>query len=188
MDIVEGAGVFIYPLGLCSVLAVYMIIERLIALRMPCVIPVGMRDKLTSGSMESVEGGDDSVAGRIVEFFRENDPDAKALKAYAHYEVTRLGRGLFILDVIVGAAPLIGLLGTVVGLIQVFSNISPETGMPEPSAFVHGISLALTTTVLGLVIAIPALAGNSYLGRRIEMLAAQLEVLMERLLDLKKNS
>ena len=187
MNIIEGAGIFIYPLGLCSFVAVYMIIERLIALRTMRVIPVGLKNRLLVGKLEQLELNDSSVAGRIMLFFKENQPDADALKAYARYEVTRLSRGLFILEVIVAAAPLLGLLGTVVGLTQVFSHISFDTGMPDPSVFVQGIALALTTTVLGLIIAIPALVGNSYIGRRIEMLAAQLEVLLERLLDINNS-
>ena len=96
-------------------------------------------------------------------------------------------RGLFLLDIVVTAAPLIGLLGTVTGLIQVFANVSPDTGMPDPDIFVRGIALALTTTMLGLSIAIPALVGNSYLNRRIDFLEAQINVGVERLTDLIKQ-
>lgn len=184
MNIIEGAGIFIYPLGLCSLVAVYMIMERLFALRTRSIIPVLIKDRLIVGKLDQVEANDASVAGRIMLFFKENNPDAEALKAYARYEVASLSRGLFLLDVIIAAAPLIGLLGTVVGLIEVFSHISIETGLPDPGPFVQGVALALTTTVLGLVVAIPALLGNGYIGRRIEMFAAQLEVLLERLLDL----
>ena len=187
MNIIEGAGIFIYPLGLCSLVAVYMIMERLLALRSRSIIPAVLRDRLIVGKLDQVEANDASVAGRIMLFFKDNDPDADALKAYARYEVATLSRGLFLLDVIIAAAPLIGLLGTVVGLIEVFSHISIETGMPDPGPFVQGVALALTTTVLGLVVAIPALLGNSYIGRRIEMFAAQLEVLLERLIDLKNK-
>lgn len=187
MNIIEGAGIFIYPLGLCSLVAVYMIMERLLALRTKSVIPVFLRDRLIVGKLEQVEANDASVAGRIMLFFKENEPDAEALKAYARYEVASLSRGLFLLEVIIAAAPLIGLLGTVVGLIEVFSHISVETGMPDPGPFVRGVALALTTTVLGLVVAIPVLLGNGYIGRRIEMFAAQLEVLLERLLDLNNK-
>ncbi|PWU06198.1 MAG: MotA/TolQ/ExbB proton channel family protein [Verrucomicrobia bacterium] len=187
MNIIEGAGIFIYPLGLCSFVAIYMILDRLIALRTPCIIPNSLKERLTVGKLDQLDFNSQSVAGRIMLFFKENEPDSDALKAYARYEVARLSRGLFLLDVIIAGAPLLGLLGTVVGLTQVFSRISIDTGMPDPSAFVQGIALALTTTVLGLIIAIPALVGNSYIGRRIEIFAAQIEVLLERLLDIKSK-
>ncbi len=88
-------------------------------------------------------------------------------------------RGLFLLEVVIGAAPLLGLLGTVTGLTQVFGGFSAETGLPEPEAFIKGIALALNTTILGLAIAIPALAAHSYLLRRVESLAARISVGVE---------
>ncbi len=187
MNLIEGAGIFIYPLGLCSFVAIYMILDRLIALRTPFIIPKVLKERLIVGKFDHLDCSSNSVAGRILIFFKENNPDADALKAYARYEIAHLSRGLFLLDVIIAGAPLLGLLGTVVGLTQVFSHISIDTGMPDPSSFVQGIALALTTTVIGLIIAIPALIGNSYIGRRIEMFAAQLEVLLERLLDLNSK-
>jgi biopolymer transport protein ExbB len=90
-------------------------------------------------------------------------------------------RGFVFLEIIVGAAPLLGLLGTVTGLVKVFSNISPETGLPDQTAFTQGIALALTTTVLGLTIAIPCLVGSGYLQRRVETYAVQIESLLERI-------
>ncbi|MFP4540195.1 MAG: MotA/TolQ/ExbB proton channel family protein, partial [Opitutales bacterium] len=172
---------------LCSVLASFIVVERLIALRTGRVLPRGMRDALVAGQIpENGEMG--SVAGRIVAFFHDPTSDAEQLKAYARLQLSGMERGLFILDIVVAAAPLLGLLGTVTGLVEVFAQISPETGMPEMGAFREGVALALTTTMLGLAIAIPALAFNSYLGRRIEAYAAQLEVSVERLVNAKKKS
>jgi biopolymer transport protein ExbB len=86
------------------------------------------------------------------------------------------------LDVIYAAAPLIGLTGTVTGLLQVFSQIAPDTGLPDPVDFTKGVALALSATVIGLCIAIPSLVGSGYLQRKIENYAAQLDVLLERIL------
>jgi len=188
MNIIEGAGLFIYPLGLCSVLTLFILIERLIALRTRRVIPIPISKKLAKGQLPQWDDEPASVAGKIIHFYQENEPDPESLKAFSKNEVSRMERGLFILDIIVGAAPLLGLLGTVMGLIQVFSHISAETGMPEPGAFIQGIALALTTTMLGLAIAIPALVGNSYLGRKIEVLSSKLEILLEHLLSLSTDS
>ena len=68
-----------------------------------------------------------------------------------------------------------------------FASQVGEQGLIDKSAFIQGISLALTTTMVGLCIAIPALVGNSYLHRRIEMLAMRLEMGVERLIDLAKR-
>tara|TARA_B100001248_G_scaffold262503_1_gene258961 strand:- start:64594 stop:65115 length:522 start_codon:yes stop_codon:yes gene_type:complete len=168
-SLIEGAGIFIYPLGLCSILALFIMVERALALKPARVLGDA------PGSMRS----------KILSFYQKENPDPESLKAFTRLQVAQLERGLFVLEIIIGAAPLLGLLGTVTGLVQVFAHISPETGMPNPEAFIQGIALALTTTMIGLAIAIPALAGNSYLQRRIELLTAKAEVLIQGLIDQK---
>jgi len=186
-NIFEGAGIFLYPLALCSILAVFIIVERLIALRSNKILPRDLVDKFVTGEVLDMDGDHESVGGRILFFYQMNQPDPEALKAFASLETTRLERGMFILDIVVGASPLLGLLGTVTGLIQVFGGIDPASGMPDPTLFMQGIALALTTTMLGLSIAIPALVGNSYLTRRVDMLTAQINVGVERMIDLAKS-
>lgn len=179
-EILTNAGIFAWPLGLCSLLATVIVIERLFSLRRSRIMPSRYIEAFTQGSLPDV-GDSYSVAGKILTFFHRGDLDAEQLKAFTRLQVTRMERGLFILEIVVSAAPLLGLLGTVTGLVQVFSQISPETGLPDPAAFVEGVSMALTTTILGLSIAIPSLAFNSYLNRRVDTYEAQLEVGVERL-------
>ncbi len=180
-ELIEGAGVFVYPLGLCSVVATFIVIERLYALGSRRVCPPDLVDKLSGG--QPVEPDPGSSLGRVVDFAWRNGADKSATKAVARVEVNRLERGLVLLEMIIGAAPLLGLLGTVTGLIQVFANISAETGMPEPQAFVEGVALALTTTVIGLGIAIPSLIANGYLQRRVETYAVRIESLIDLMYD-----
>lgn len=186
-ELIANAGIFAWPLGLCSLLAAVIVIERLFALRRSRIIPSFYEDAFTQGEIPP-SGDPVSVAGRIVEYYHQRRLDAEQLKAYTRLQVTRMERGLFILEIVVSAAPLIGLLGTVTGLVTVFSQISPETGLPDPAAFVEGVSLALTTTILGLSIAIPSLAFNSYLNRRVDTYEAQLEVGVERLIGAMKKA
>jgi biopolymer transport protein ExbB len=186
MDLLNNAGIFLYPLAVCSFIAVFITIERLLALRNSKVIPRNMVDAFVSGDIEKVESSMQSVTGRIVTFYRERSPDPEALNAYARLEVSRMERGMFLLEVVIGAAPLLGLLGTVTGLTQVFGGFSADTGLPDPAAFITGIALALNTTILGLAIAIPALAAHAYLLRRVESLAARISVGVECLIELKK--
>jgi len=188
LNVFEGAGWFLLPLGLCSTMAIFIMVERLIALRSSRVIPHRMIHKFVKGEILNEPGDQASVAGRILAFFHSNRPDPDALKAFATLETTRLERGLFILEIVIGAAPLLGLLGTVTGLMQVFSGLNVDSGVPDPATFVRGIAMALGTTMLGLVIAIPALVGNAYLNRRVEMLSARINVGVERLIDLAKKS
>lgn len=182
MDIFTHAGIFIYPLALCSFVAVFITVERLIALRPSRVMSASAAEALAAGRIGALDVGPDSAIGRIAAFQRARRPDADALKAYARLEVSCMERGVFLLEVVIGAAPLLGLLGTVTGLTQVFSGFSAETGLPDPGAFIAGIALALNTTILGLAIAIPALAAHGYLMRRVESLAARIGVGVQALL------
>jgi biopolymer transport protein ExbB len=180
IDVFEGAGLLIYPLGLCSLAAAFIIVERLIALRRVQVIPRDLADAIEAG--RPLMGGKHTVLARIVEFAETHSNDEAAVKAFARLEVNKMMRGIPYLDVIYAAAPLIGLSGTVTGLLKVFSQINPETGLPDPVPFTKGIALALSATVLGLAIAIPSLVGSGYLQRKIENYSAEMEVLIERIL------
>jgi biopolymer transport protein ExbB len=186
-DIIAACGLFIYPLGLCSILGMFIVIERLIALRTKRVIPTHLQnDIIINSSLPPGEAS--SVAGRILLFHEQRHPDADQIKAFGKMEVIGMERGLFLLDVVISVAPLLGLLGTVVGLVQVFSQVSPDTGVPEPQAFVSGVALALATTVVGLTVAIPALLFNSVINRRIETLASRLNVLVERIVAIDEKN
>jgi len=185
LELLQGAGPFIYPLGVCSLLAVFISFERLFALRRSQIIPRYMREAFLAGRVPESEGYR-SVAGQVLAFYEDAAVDAEQLKAFARLQVSRMERGLFLLDIVTATAPLLGLLGTVTGLVKVFSQISPETGLPDPGAFVQGVALALSTTMIGLAIAIPALAFGAYLNRKVDSYAAELGVGVERLIALKR--
>ncbi len=178
--IFAGAGLLIYPLGICSAVAVFIICERAYALRKVAVIPQDLVDAVIAG--RALMGGRHTVLARIVEFAEQHPNDEGAVKAFARLEVNRMQRGVPYLDVIYAAAPLIGLSGTVTGLLKVFSQIDPNTNLPDPAQFTQGVALALSATVIGLCIAIPSLVGAGYLSRKVDNYAAELEVLLERIL------
>lgn len=184
MDFISQTGLFIYPLLLCSILATFICFERFIALRNKVLFPDGFIAKLLSKDFVKGDYSETSLAGRLLAFFHNerHAKDEKILKAFVQLELGRLERGLFILEVITGIAPLIGLLGTVFGLTNVFGTLSYEMDFSDPSVFVTGIALALNTTILGLLIAIPCLAMHSFFQRRIDLIAQQLEFSIESLL------
>lgn len=186
LEIIKGAGLLIYPLSLCSVIAVYIIFERLYALRKDAVLPDDLVDAILEG--KSAQGGRHSVMARVVDFAERHKGDPEAIKAFARLEINRMERGIPYLDVIYVAAPLLGLTGTVSGLLRVFGQISPETGLPDPVAFTKGVSLALSATLIGLGVAIVALVPAGYLQRKVENYAAKIDLLLERILATQAKS
>jgi biopolymer transport protein ExbB len=180
IDIFKGADILIYPLGLCSIVMVFIICERAYALRPSAIMPQDLVDAIVSG--RPAMGGRHTVLGRIIAFAEQHPGDEAAVKAFARLEITRMSSGLPYLDVIYAAAPLLGLTGTVWSLLRVFSAISGETGQLDGAKFTSGVALALSGTLLGLLIAIPALVGGGILTRRVENYAAKLDVLLERIL------
>jgi biopolymer transport protein ExbB len=186
IDLLKGADILIYPLALCSLVLVFILCERGWALRRSAIIPDDLADAIVAG--QPATGGEHSVLGRIVRFAQAHPGDADGVRAFARLEVSRMERGLPYLDVIYAGAPLIGLTGTVWSLIRVFSSITGSTGLPDPAKFTSGVSLALSATLIGLFIAIPALTGGGILQRRVDKFAAQLDVLLARLLAEKPKA
>jgi biopolymer transport protein ExbB len=186
IDIVNGAGILIYPLGLCSFAMVFIICERVYALRTNAVMPQDLVDAIIENKPYS--GGKHSVLARILDFAEDHEHDEDAVKAFARLEINRMERGIPYLDIIYAAGPLFGLTGTIWGLLRVFGEINGDTGLPDPVAFTKGVSLALSATLLGLGVAIPALLGGGYLQRKVENYAVRIDSLLERINSRRSTS
>jgi len=166
-EIVKAAGWPIWPLLLASVISMALIIERLISLRRVKIVPPGLLQRAVG---EFRRGGDNaklldelerhSLLGRVLaaglrnvnnsrEVMKESIEEAGS--AVAH----ELNRYLTTLGTIASISPLMGLFGTVVGMIEIFGSQAPGTGSPQQLA--HGISVALYNTGFGIFIAIPSL-------------------------------
>ena len=180
LDIIRGAGLLFWPLLLCSLITVFIVCERLYALRNAAILPDDLVDAVVEG--RATTGGRHSVLARIIDFAHTHHTDPEAIKAFARLQLNRMERGVPYLDVIYTLAPLIGLTGTVTGLLKVFKQISPETGLPDPVAFTQGVALALSATVMGLVVAMMALVPAGFLQRKIDNYAAKIDLLLERIL------
>ena len=174
-----------YPLLLCSVIATAVVINRLLVLRHRLISPPGLLDVLsqeqTNQELESSQASplSDSPLGRILQagFNRRADGvDAVriAMEETANVEIHDLERFLTTLGSIASVAPLLGLLGTVFGMIEVFTALEEE-GVGDPSIFSGGIAEALLTTAFGLSVAIPSLLCHRYFQRRVDDLSVQLE-------------
>lgn len=174
------------PLAVCSVAALAVVLERAFALRRSRNLPQSLADLLDLYQGESsVEGAlqacrhSQSGLARVVEsliLVRKQGYAhiMEALNATGRREVERMERGLLILEIVAGVSPLIGLLGTVLGMVTVFDAITAE-GLGNAQVLSAGISEALVTTITGLSIAIPSLAFHSYFSKRVESMAVEMQ-------------
>jgi len=190
-------GFFMYLLLICSVVSVATMILRGWALRRDQVIPpaiLGEIEALPPGEskrsltrLTQLVENDPSPLGQVVaiclrhvEWPRSENVEAVQTKARA--EVIRMESGLTVLEVIVGIAPLLGLLGAVAGLVEVFGTLGASSTVNDPRGIAKGISEALNTTIAGLAIAIPTLIAHSYYSKKVETMAAQMESILSELL------
>jgi biopolymer transport protein ExbB len=193
-DILKAAGWPIYPLLLASIIAVALIIERLLVLRKSKVIPDHVLSEVLSlykgrgmnpETIEKIENS--SPLGRVLAAGLRNDKSSRYVMKEAIEEagsvVTHdLERFLNGLGTIASIAPLMGLFGTVVGMIEIFGSQAP-TGGANPQALAHGISVALYNTGFGLVIAIPAMIFYRHFRARVEGFVVEMEQAATKLLD-----
>ncbi len=180
-------GIAMWPLLVCSIAGLAIILERIWALQRRRIISPELaaaieRKPVTPEQTETVRvlsESDASVLGRLVQamFAHATLPkteNVEAMQALARQIVGRMERGLTTLSLIAELGPLLGLLGTVIGMVQLFEDVAKK-GLGEPAMISRGIYEALTATMTGLSIAIPALIAYMYLRRRIEVLVLELE-------------
>jgi len=185
---------FIWLLVATSVVALMMMIERGLALRWSRIIPPGLLgalDRFTQGgdapTLERAALQHDSPLGRLLCLGIENagrprEETRDAIETRARREVSRLERGVVVLEIIVGIAPLLGLVGTIHGLITLFGDLG-QMGLGESAVFARGIAIALNATLLGLLVAIPSLIAWSYFSRKVETLAIEMESACSELVE-----
>lgn len=186
----EGGPVMIL-LIMTSLMALTFMIERGRALRKINIIPDELRD-----AMGEIRNDQDlqklqkrcekvpSALSRLILVAIEHldlprAENADAVQSKARQEINNMERGLVVLEVTVGIAPLLGLVGAVHGLIIMFKDFG---AIADNSSLAQGIAIALHTTLVGLLIAIPALIAWSFYNKKVESMAVELETLMEAFL------
>ncbi len=184
-----------YPLLLCSILALAAVLDRAWRLRWGHVL---QRELL--GEVERFQPGAEPEILRVcerhpgafatlVEVILDRPPRDRELaveraRAAGRRAVRQLDRGLVLLEIVAGISPLLGLLGTVLGMSETFKVIAQQ-GLGDAGALSGGISEALMTTIVGLGIAIPAVVAQGYFSRQVDDLVLEIErhcgLLLERL-------
>lgn len=196
LAIIIELGWPVWPLILASVLALALIIERSIALRRPRVLPSGLLDDVT-GLVKRQAVKPDMVAklelnsplGRILAAALRNERVLREgaiqqVEAAGAVVANRLTKNLTLLGSIGSIAPLLGLFGTVVGMIHIFA--SQQAGS-SPQELARGISVALYCTAMGIIVAVPAVLAHRYFRRLVEDYLVDMEEQAERLLEVAYN-
>lgn len=198
LSIIQAAGWPIWPLILCSVVALALVIERLYHLRSTLVAPPALVDEVMGVTRSSLPAADvvnkladNSVLGTVLAAGlrsvtaepRITEPALRqAFENAGRIAVHTLERYLNTLGTIAAAAPLLGLMGTVVGMIEIFGSQAPAAGVAgNPQQLAHGISVALYNTAFGLMIAIPSLMLYRYFRGRVDEFQLQMELAAERM-------
>ena len=177
-------------LGVTSVVCVAMILWRGWMLRWSLVVPpaivAALAECRTREEVKNVRHQceqNPSPLGRLIHLTADRldwpkDDNMDALETAARHEVVQLERGLVVLEVIVGIAPLLGLVGTIAGMMTVFGDLG-QTGLNDAAKLAQGIALILRATLAGLLIAIPSLIFWSYFSKKVEVLAVEMETLCD---------
>jgi biopolymer transport protein ExbB len=173
-------------LGVTSVIGLTFIVERAFALRWRRVLPPAVEAAVEScrtaedvPMLRRVCEQYDSPVARLLQAGADHLDWPKAdnmdvIQTRARHEMVRLERGLVVLEIIVGIAPLLGLVGTIAGMMSLFGGIG-QAGIPDASKLATGIAVILNTTLAGLLIAIPSLVFWSYYTKKVETLAVEME-------------
>jgi len=185
-EIVTAGGIVMVPIILCSILAVAITLERLWTLREQRVVPTELTDKVWQW-VENRALSDKQVlalqqhsplgsvlAAGLANRHRDRSVMVQAIEDAGRHVAHDLERYLNTLGTIAAASPLLGLLGTVTGMIRTFKAIT-VAGIGNPTAMAGGIAEALITTAAGLLVAIPALFAYRYLRGRVDTLVIQME-------------
>jgi biopolymer transport protein ExbB len=194
LALIEAAGWPIWPLIIASILALAIIFERLYTLRRTQVIPEGLLEQALNNlrqhgpNPDLVRGlAEGSPLGRILAVGIRNLHNSREVMKESLEETGRavahdLERFLLSLGTIATVAPLLGLLGTVVGMIEIFGAQSPTGG--NPAALAHGISVALYNTAFGIIVAIPSMIFYRFFRGRVDAYLVEMEQNAVRLVEI----
>jgi biopolymer transport protein ExbB len=191
--LIAAAGWPAYPLLIASITAVALIIERLIMLRKEKIVPKNLLGKVANAYRRQGVNAQmldqlskDSPLGQVLAAGLRNHQSSRyvmkeAIEEAGHAVAHELERFLTTLGTLATIAPLMGLFGTVVGMIEIFGSQSPSGSNPQVLA--HGISVALYNTALGLVIAIPAMIFYRHFRAKVDSFLVDMEQQASKLVD-----
>lgn len=194
--LIQAAGWPIWPIIFASVVAVGIIIERALALRQSVVAPRDMLPKVVEEYRKSGVNAEmlvrlhkSSPLGRIFAAGLKNVKSTREVMKESIEEAGRsvahdLDRYLTTLGTIASMSPLLGLFGTVVGMIEIFGSNSPTGGAGNPAQLAHGISVALYNTALGILVAIPSMIFYRHFRAKVDAFIVEMELQALKLVEI----
>ena len=195
--IIKG-GIFIYPIIICSIVSLTIFIERMLSLRRKKIIPEAflesierlLRKENVSEALELCENDSSSISrifyAGIKNYGKRREAIKERIEEVGRREAVVLGRYVEALATIASVSTLLGLLGTIAGMIKIFSVISLQS-VVNPSVLAGGISEALYTTAAGLTVAIPTLIFYRYLSSKSNSLIVEMEECSTQMAELIKE-
>lgn len=198
-EIIFTGGIIMLPIMACSVVALAITIERFFTLRRATIDTRELMDTMRTFLMKKriqeaidiCQEMDVPVArimkAGILKHNRGKEDIREAIEDAGHLEIPRLERYLPAMATCANIAPLLGLLGTVAGMIKAFAQIKDKQGLVNPSDLAEGISNALVTTAAGLTVAIPTLVAYNYFVTRVDNMVLEMEISSSELVELLTN-
>ncbi len=195
-SLVMAGGPLMIPLLICSIIAIYIFVERLLTINRANVSSDSFMGKIKELVVRGDINGakilcaqyDTPIARMIQKGVARIGSPLKNIEAsienVGKIEVFRLEKNLSVLATIAGAAPMIGFLGTVIGMVSAFIAIAQEEGSVSPKLLADGIYTAMVTTVAGLIVGIIAYLGYNYLVTRVSKVVHQMEYSSIEFIDL----
>lgn len=195
-ELVANGGWLMWPLVALGGLTIYIFVERYIAIRKANTLDADFMNRIrdyiyqgkTAAAIELCQSCDTPVAHMIEKGIqrigRPMSDIQSAIENVANLEVSKLEENLPVLATIAGGAPMIGFLGTVLGMVRTFMDMSAVGGAPDMSLLAGGMYVAMVTTVAGLIVGIPSYFGYNYLVTRIEKLVFRMEANSIAFLDI----
>lgn len=198
LEIIEAGGWVMLPIIACSIVATAIVLERFWALRRRRIMPHDLvstiwqlhrNNKLTEPNIQEIRDGSPlgrMLAAGVVNRFHSREIMKDAIGDVGRHVVSGLERYLNTLGTIASVSPLLGLLGTVLGMIDIFAVIN-EAGVGHAGLLAGGIAKALITTAAGLMVAIPALLFHRFFNSKVNKLAIGMEEQALRLVEVMKG-
>lgn len=196
IDLIKEGGLIMIPLFILSIIAIYILVERYLTIRAAAKDPIefmnSVKDAVARGEIQEAQDlceSEETPVARMIEkgILRLGAPVKTieaAIENVARLEINRLEKNLSALATISGAAPMIGFLGTVIGMIKAFISIAHQEGQISPKMLASGIYEAMVTTAAGLIVGVIAYIAYNYLVALIQKIVHGIEHSAVEFMDL----